>query len=101
METRNPYTQGLMDALDLAEQVIDSLQQEQWEVDLEKETIIDYAHNHYHYDKDFDGYGHSNLRPVFTREDLTKLARHFYELGRLNARKEEANERKIRIDWAW
>lgn len=29
METRNPYTQGLMDALDLAEQVIDSLQQEQ------------------------------------------------------------------------
>ena len=55
METRNPYTQGLMDALDLAEQVIDSLQQEQWEVDLEKETIIDYAHNHYHYDKDFDG----------------------------------------------
>lgn len=29
METRNPYTQGLIDALDLAEQVIDSLQQEQ------------------------------------------------------------------------
>ena len=28
METRNPYTQGLIDALDLAEQVIDSLQQE-------------------------------------------------------------------------
>lgn len=29
METRNPYTQGLIDALDLAEQVIDSLQQGQ------------------------------------------------------------------------
>lgn len=29
METRTPYTQGLIDALDLAEQVIDSLQQEQ------------------------------------------------------------------------
>ena len=32
METRTPYTQGLIDALDLAEQVIDSLQQEQPEV---------------------------------------------------------------------
>ena len=62
--------------------------QEHPEVDLDKETIIDYVHNHYHYDKDFDGYGHSNLRPVFTREDLTELASHFYELG-LNARKEE------------
>jgi hypothetical protein len=60
---------------------------EQSKVDLEKETIIDYVHNHYHYDKDFDGYGHSNLRPVFTREDLVELARHFYELG-LNSRKE-------------
>ena len=68
--------------------LIDSLQQERPEVDLEKETIIDYVHNHYHYDKDFDGYGHSNLRPVFTREDLVELARHFFELG-LNARKEE------------
>lgn len=29
METRTTYTQGLIDALDLAEQVIDSLQQEQ------------------------------------------------------------------------
>ena len=65
-----------------------ALQQEQPEADLEKETIIDYVHNHYHYDKDFDGYGHSNRRPVFTREDLIDLARHFYELG-LKARKEE------------
>lgn len=38
METRNPYTQGLIDALDLAEQVIDSLQQEQPEMDLKKFT---------------------------------------------------------------
>lgn len=29
MEAQNPYTRGLIDALDLAEQVIDSLQQEQ------------------------------------------------------------------------
>ena len=37
METRDPYTQGLMDALDLAEQVIVSLQQEPSEVDVEEE----------------------------------------------------------------
>lgn len=59
---------------------------EQPEVDLDKETIIEYVHNNYHYDKDFDGYGHSNLRPVFTREDLIELAHHFFNLG-LNARK--------------
>lgn len=29
METRSAYTQGLVDALDLAEQVIDYLQEEQ------------------------------------------------------------------------
>ena len=68
--------------------VSDIYPQEQPEVDLEKETIIDYVHNHYYYDKDFDGYGHSNLRPVFTREDLIALVRHFFNLG-LNARKED------------
>ena len=36
METRAPYTQGLIDALDLAEQVIDSLQEEA----PDKETIL-------------------------------------------------------------
>lgn len=36
METRTPYTQGLIDALDLAEQVIDSLQEEM----PDKETIL-------------------------------------------------------------
>ena len=36
METRTPYTQGLIDALDLAEQVIDSLQKEA----PDKETIL-------------------------------------------------------------
>ena len=36
METRTPYTQGLVDALDLAEQVIDSFQEEV----PDKETIL-------------------------------------------------------------
>ena len=36
METRTAYTQGLIDALDLAEQVIDSLQEEM----PDKETIL-------------------------------------------------------------
>ena len=81
------YYKGKIDACKDIQEFIDSLQQKQPEVDLNKETIIDYVHNHYHYDKDFDGYGHSNLRPVFTREDLTELARHFYSLG-INARKE-------------
>lgn len=40
METRTPYTQGLIDALDLAEQVIDSLQQEPIEKDEETEKLI-------------------------------------------------------------
>lgn len=69
-----------------AERLYKYLQQEQPEIDLDKETIIEYVHNNYHYDKDFDGYGHSNLRPVFTREDLIELAHHFFNLG-LNARK--------------
>lgn len=43
METRNPYTQGLIDALDLAEQVIDSLQQEQPEVELDKLVNEEFA----------------------------------------------------------
>ena len=34
METRTPYTQGLIDALDLAEQVIDSLQQGQPKINI-------------------------------------------------------------------
>lgn len=63
-------------------------QQDQPEVDLEKDDIIDYVHSHFYYDKDFDGYGHSELRPVFTRDDVEVIARHFYELG-LAARKGE------------
>jgi hypothetical protein len=42
METRTPYTQGIIDALDLAEQVIDSLQQEQSSNDLEEAANNEY-----------------------------------------------------------
>ena len=69
METRTPYTQGLIDALDLAEQVIDSLQQEQHEVDLEKE-IDNYL---------------ERLQAWQIQEapfnNMDKCARYFYELG--------------------
>lgn len=81
---------GLFNYLDLYDDIrsfITSLQQEQPEVDLEKDDIIDYVHSHFYYDKDFDGYGHSELRPVFTRDDVEVIARHFYELGK--ARKGE------------
>ena len=83
METRAPYTQGLIDALDLAEQVIDSLQQEQPEVDLEKET-----------EKYFNGWTETDdgIACHYQYVDLNTcrgIARHFYELGKLDARKEE------------
>lgn len=63
-------------------------QPEQSEAELEKNEVIDYTHQHYYYDKDFDGYGHSKFRPVFTREDLIDFACHFYELG-FNAKKKK------------
>ena len=72
METRTPYTQGLIDALDLAEQVIDSLQQEQPEVDLDEETIrIEF---HTIADKCFN-----EGIEGWEREKL--IARHFYNIG--------------------
>ena len=75
METRSPYAQGIIDALDLAEQVIDSLQQEQQEVDLEKETkswILNEC-------------GPSDFSPFadhWCADDIMATARHFYELGK-------------------
>jgi hypothetical protein len=79
METRVPYTQGLIDALDLAEQVIDALQQEQSEVDLEKETK-QWWKEHLHLNPENQLWMDAHQSIVF--------ARHFYELG-LKARKEE------------
>lgn len=74
METRAPYTKGLIDAIDLAEQAINSLQQEQPEVDLEKEIEEYFPEWAFYIEWNYD--------------DMIEVARHFYELG-LNARKEE------------
>ena len=84
METRSPYTQGLLDALDLAEQVIIFLQQEQPEVDFkikERKWVHDAVDNVFPEDGDF-------MSEVDFRKILKDTARHFYELG-LKARKEE------------
>ena len=46
METRTPYTQGLIDALDLAEQVIDSLESEKPVPKYLEEAANEYAEKH-------------------------------------------------------
>ncbi len=76
----NPKTFPRERELEKVLDLIDSLQQEQPEVDLEKEIEEQF-------DRVCDGAEHvpvaNLLRPTFTR-----IARHFYELG-LNARKED------------
>ena len=86
METRTAYTQGLIDALDLAEQVIDSLQKEQPEVDLEKD-VRTYCCSSFRFN--YDELNDSFYSNAFEFDDAVELARHFYKLGKLNARKEE------------
>ena len=46
MEARNPYTLGLIDALDLAKQVIDSLQQEQPDFPTTDEQMKEFLATH-------------------------------------------------------
>lgn len=74
METRAPYTKGLIDAIDLAEQAINSLQQEQPEVDLEK-FISDFIDK-----KDSENQG------KWCEEDIIEAMKSSFALG-LNARK--------------
>ena len=62
------YYEGMADALDLFEQYIDSLQQEQPEVDLEKAAI---------------SFGDEIGVPV--SDTFLSIARHFYELGQRKA----------------
>ena len=67
----------------MMKETIDSLQQEQPEVDLEKE--IEFAIPQPY---SFLELGTFNAESVYSREQMVAFARHFYELG-LNARKEE------------
>ena len=73
--------QYMADGLDIAEQFIDSLQQEQPEVDLEKEIE---EHAIYMPHAEFA----SDNERIEDMEWARKEFRHFYELG-LNARKKE------------
>lgn len=79
------YYEGMADALDLFEQFIDSLQQEQPEVDLEKEINIEISKWACYEEI---GFGARYDAKPFDGRDIEKIARHFYELG-LNARKEK------------
>lgn len=73
--------QHMADGIDIAEQLIDSLQQEQPEVDLEKE--IDLCWQDW-----ISPSNQSSVEGVLPKSEFSMYARHFYELG-LNARKEK------------
>ena len=70
--------------LDSVKQYIDSLQQEQLEVDLAKE-LDNWRHNHFYGRRDLIGLDGEYLE----RSSQLDIARHFYELG-LKAGKEES-----------
>lgn len=75
---------GFYSAISRINDIIDSLQQEQPEVDLDEE-ITAYIESHFHirYDETLE-VGNDPL----TTADFEAIARHFFELG-LNARKEK------------
>lgn len=75
---------GMMEAFQIVRSIIDSLQQEQQEVDLEKE-IEKYCRIYYNCNYP-DQTQNGRCSPVMPH--IVEAARHFYELG-LNARKEE------------
>ena len=68
--------QYMADGLDIAEQVIDSLQQEQPEVDLKKEIITQWSKCN----PTDEGMGSEYA--IITVEQFDAIARHFYELSR-------------------
>lgn len=78
METRNPYTQGLIDALDLAEQVIDALQQEQPDVDLDADIEMEWDS----FNKHLVEYEEKPEEVIWLNwNSFVDIARYFYELG--------------------
>ena len=76
---------GMMEAFQIVRSIIDSLQQEQPEVDLEEEVRI-YCGSSFRFN--YDEFNDSFYSNAFEFDDVVELARHFYELG-LNARKED------------
>lgn len=78
------FHDGVVFTVDEIEEIIDSLQQEQQDENLEKDFSIAWAKHPI--PKEFipDLLVNRGLR-----EFIYKTAHHFYELGRLNARKEE------------
>lgn len=72
------YSDGVRFALEHFTFVLDSLQQEQQEVDLEEEiTNFIQAHYHIRYDNTLE-----NGNDPLTVFDFEDVARHFYELGK-------------------
>jgi len=74
--------QYMADGLEIAKQFVDSLQQEQQEVDLEKE--IDACWQNW-----ISPSNQSSVEGVLPKSEFYMYARHFYEIG-LNAIKEES-----------
>ena len=74
---------GMMEAFQIVRSIIDSLQQEQPEVDLEKE--ID---NYLSCSEDIEECA-DNEHYYVTKSALLSMARYFFTHGRLNAKKEE------------
>ena len=106
MEARNPYTLGLIDALDLAKQVIDSLQQEQPDFPTTDEQMKEFLATHpkvevpnkyktpdwlwkkqeqpkVDLEKEIIRYKvpFSDDKEYLNETTLDSIARHFYELG--------------------
>ena len=78
---------GMYMALEGLVDDLDSLQQEQQEVDLEKE-VRTYCGSSFKFN--YDEFNDSFYSHAFEFDDVVELARHFYELG-LNARKKEVD----------
>lgn len=77
----SPFRNGKVETLRETIELIDSLQQEQPEVDLEKEIYTCFEK----YTKDAFGIP---IEGRITKFEVEEIAHHFYELG-LNARKEK------------
>ena len=79
-ESKDRHDEGLHDAYKAVKNVIDSLQQEQPEVEKEIDAVWNPRFNL--------GWDEKSLLSI-SRSAFETIARHFYELGKLNVRKEK------------